>query len=121
MTLRELKKIVKKGESDNVEFKASIGQLNRGIETLCAFLNKKGGMLLLGIKDDGEIVGEKVTDNTKQDIANQLNRIEPYPDIETIFVPVSRDKEVIVLIAKPGINGPYVCNGRSYVRVQSTT
>lgn len=121
MNLKELKKIIKKGESDNVEFKASVSQLNRGVETLCAFLNKKGGMLLLGIKDDGEIIGEKVTDNTKQDIANQLNRIEPHPDIETLCIPVNKNKEVIVLIAKPGPNGPYVCNGRPYVRIQSTT
>jgi ATP-dependent DNA helicase RecG len=121
MNLRDLKKIVKHGESDIVEFKASTGQLNRAVETLCAFLNKNGGMLLLGITDDGEIVGEKVTDNTKRDIANQLNRIEPHADIETIFAPVDKNKEVIILVAKPGTNGPYVCNGRPYVRIQSTT
>src|SRR5579863_3036149 len=121
MNLRDLKKIVKSGESDIIEFKASTGQLSRAAETLCAFLNKNGGMLLFGIKDDGEIVGEKVTDNTKRDIANQLNRIEPHPDIDTLFVPVSKDKEIIILIAKPGTSGPYVCGGRPYVRVQSTT
>jgi len=121
MNLRDLKKIVKHGESDIVEFKASTAQLNRAVETLCAFLNKKGGALLLGVTDDGEMVGEKVTDNIKRDIANQLNRIEPHPDIETIFVPVGKNKEVIILVAKPGSNGPYVCNGRPYVRVQSTT
>ncbi|HEX4068770.1 MAG TPA: ATP-binding protein [Candidatus Babeliales bacterium] len=121
MNLKDLKKLVKGGESDIVEFKASTSQLNRGVETLCAFLNKKGGVLLLGIKDDGEIIGEKITDNTKIDIANQINRIEPHPDIDTLFVPVSKGKEVVVLVAKPGANGPYVCNGRPYVRVQSTT
>jgi ATP-dependent DNA helicase RecG len=121
MNLKELKKIIKSGESDIVEFKVSTGQLNRAVETLCAFLNKNGGMLLLGVKDDGEIIGEKVTDNTKRDIANQLNRIEPHADIDTIFVPVGKNKDVIVFVAKPGINGPYVCNGRPYVRVQSTT
>ncbi len=121
MNLRDLKKIVKSGESDNVEFKASTGQLNRAVETLCAFLNKKGGAIIFGVTDDGEIVGEKVTDNTKRDIANQLNRIEPHPDVETLFIPVGKGKEVIILAVKPGTNGPYVCNGRPYVRVQSTT
>ena len=121
MNLKDLKKIAKNGESDTVEFKLSTGQLNRGVETLCAFLNSKGGTLFLGIKDDGEIVGEKITDNTKREIANQLNRIEPHPHIDTIFVSVGKDKEVIVLVAKPEANGPYVCNGRPYVRIQSTT
>jgi ATP-dependent DNA helicase RecG len=121
MNLRDLKRIVKAGESDIVEFKTSTGQLNRAVETLCAFLNKKGGAIIFGVKDNGEIVGEKVTDNTKRDIANQLNRIEPYPDVETLFIPIGKDKDIIVLAVNAGTNGPYVCNGRPYVRVQSTT
>src|SRR5438046_8097526 len=100
MNLRDLKKIIKTGESDSIEFKVSTSQLNRAVETLCAFLNKKGGAIIFGVKDDGEIIGEKVTDNTKREIANQLNRIEPHPDIDTLFVPVGKNKEVIILIAK---------------------
>ncbi|MBA3752461.1 putative DNA binding domain-containing protein [Candidatus Dependentiae bacterium] len=121
MNIRALKTLVKQGETDTIEFKLSTGQLARATETLCAFLNKKGGMVLLGISDSGEILGEKVNDATKRDIANQLNRIEPLPDIETIFIPLTNNTDVIVLIAKPSSNGPYVCNGRPYVRIQSTT
>ena len=39
MTSEELERIVLDGESDKVEFKKSTGQLERGMETVCAFLN----------------------------------------------------------------------------------
>ena len=39
MTISELEALVRRGESDSVEFKKSTGQLTRAAETLCAFLN----------------------------------------------------------------------------------
>ena len=55
-------------------------------------------------------------------IANHLNRIEPSPDIETLSIAVDKEKSVIALIVKPNVqDGPYVCNGKPYIRVQSTT
>ena len=44
------------GENNTVEFKKSTGQLERGMETLCAFLNRDGGTVLFGISDKGEII-----------------------------------------------------------------
>src|SRR5476649_1478083 len=121
MTLAKLKSIVKRGESDALEFKASTKQLERGMETLCAFLNSKdGGTLLFGVKDKtGEIVGQSDTDEIRQTIANHLNHIEPFPEIETISIPVNKTDYVIALIVKHNSNAPYVCKGRPYQRVQS--
>ena len=39
MTTEELERIALDGESGKVEFKMSTGQLERGMETVCAFLN----------------------------------------------------------------------------------
>ena len=47
-----------KGEGIDLEFKTCRNQLTRDIyETVCAFLNRHGGTLLLGVKDDGTIEG----------------------------------------------------------------
>ena len=43
------------GESEDLEFKASFG--NEVIETLCAFTNHKGGVVLVGVEDSGKVVG----------------------------------------------------------------
>ncbi|WP_461834781.1 AlbA family DNA-binding domain-containing protein [Desulfothermus sp.] len=46
------------GECINIEFKESKKALNKDVyQTICAFLNRIGGHILLGVKDNGKIVG----------------------------------------------------------------
>ncbi|MEA3350768.1 MAG: BREX system Lon protease-like protein BrxL [Chloroflexota bacterium] len=60
--------LIDRGESDQVEFKSTLrwnlyaGQIDKDIEysvlkTIVAFLNKEGGTLLVGIEDDGSVLG----------------------------------------------------------------
>ncbi|MCD8524510.1 MAG: ATP-binding protein [Gammaproteobacteria bacterium] len=88
MNVEQMVALVAEGESDALEFKVSTGQLKPAFETLCAFLNKSGGAVLFGIKNDGRIVGQEVTDQTHLDIANMIAKIEPPTqiDIDTIAV-----------------------------------
>jgi ATP-dependent DNA helicase RecG len=51
-------KIIKEGEGLCIEFKECKNEINKGVyETVCAFLNRNGGELLLGVNDSGEITG----------------------------------------------------------------
>ena len=43
MKLAQLQKLVKQGESETVEFKKSTALMRSIFETICAFLNGKGG------------------------------------------------------------------------------
>ena len=43
MTLDQLQQLVAEGESERREFKKSTGELRGGMESLCGFLNGKGG------------------------------------------------------------------------------
>nr|WP_245402675.1 ATP-binding protein [Pontibacter sp. E15-1] len=45
------------GESDTVDFKQRISQPDKIARTLVSFANTRGGMILVGVKDDGTIVG----------------------------------------------------------------
>jgi ATP-dependent DNA helicase RecG len=71
MNLEQLKHLIGKGESGNIEFKKSTGQLRAAFETICAFLNGQGGTVLLGVDDTGKIIGQEITDNTRQEIARK--------------------------------------------------
>ena len=54
MTSEELKHIIKKGESLNIEFKTCGRKLPGSLfESVCAFLNTKGGKIFLGVEDEG--------------------------------------------------------------------
>ena len=54
----EIKAIIKQGENSQVEFKECQDRISHSVyETVCSFLNYKGGTLLLGVNDAGEIIG----------------------------------------------------------------
>lgn len=120
MTLAELKKLIKT-ENDRLEFKTTTGELRRACGTLCAFLNNHGGIVLIGVKNDGRLVGQMVTDATLQEIANELRKIEPPVSVKVNYVPVKGGKFVIVMEVPPGDHIPYIYDGRPYHRIESRT
>jgi ATP-dependent DNA helicase RecG len=65
-SLERVNALIADAETLNVEFKETTGQLERGMETLCAFLNGSGGTVLFGIANNGKIVGQEVSDTTKK-------------------------------------------------------
>ena len=56
-----VKQLIAEKENGQVEFKETTGQLERGMETLCAFLNSEGGTVLFGVTDKGKIIGQEVS------------------------------------------------------------
>lgn len=68
-----IKDFIKKGETKNIEFKSSLRYCLKtlksekyielsAIKNICAFLNSNGGKLIIGITDNGEILGLENTD-----------------------------------------------------------
>ena len=54
----ELLEIINSGESVTVEFKKATNKLPHNLfETICAFLNRNGGNIFLGVDDNGSIIG----------------------------------------------------------------
>lgn len=50
--------LIAQGESITLEFKTCEKKLNKDVyDTVCAFLNRHGGIILLGVTDDGEVQG----------------------------------------------------------------
>ena len=122
-TLNDVKRLMSDNETDSVEYKATTGQLERGMETLCAFLNGSGGSVLFGITDKGQINGQEVADSTKRNIAEAINRIEPTAEVQIIYIPLpDNEKKIIVLhVEDARLNRPFCYKGRAYVRVESMT
>lgn len=120
MILEELKKVIKT-ESDCLEFKSTTGEIYKACKTLCAFLNNHGGLVLIGVKDDGRLVGQMVTDATRQEIANELRKFEPPVFVKVNYIPVTEEKCVIAMKVPAGEHVPYTYDGRPYHRVESST
>ncbi|RLG13819.1 MAG: hypothetical protein DRN71_04115, partial [Candidatus Nanohalarchaeota archaeon] len=76
-------------ESETVELKPLLSQLERTLKTVCAFLNHKGGIIYFGISDKGDVIGQIATDSNFKKISQQIgSRIKPtvVPVIEEIEV-----------------------------------
>ena len=127
MTISELEALVRRGESDSVEFKKRTGQLTgqltRAAETFCAFLNGHGSLVVVGVSPDKKMIGQIVADGTLRDIAQCFKRFEPFAPIRIHRVPLpNSDREVLALQADTSFESrPFVFDGRSYERVGSTT
>lgn len=80
MTQQELNKILNQGEGIRIEFKeAQQGVPDSFYDTVVSFLNREGGVILLGVTDSGNVLGLGLQNlmNLKQDIVTALNN----PDV----------------------------------------
>lgn len=122
MDLAEIEALARKGESEDVELKRSTANLPRAVETLCGMLNGRGGVVLVGVADDGRVVGQHVSDSTLREVASALGTFEPTAPVRVERVPVGDGREVIVLSATPEPGrGPWMVRGRAWRRVGPTT
>ena len=105
-----------KRENEFVEFKESLGQLNRGLESLTAMLNKHGrGVVLFGIKDDGDVIGVNIGNKTLKDISDAItSRIKP------VVIPTITEEEneskIVIRVEVSGYNKPYSADGKYLIR-----
>ena len=70
LTIEDIQEIVAKDESRYLELKQTTGELYKAMTSACAFLNTDGGWVMFGITPKLKIVGQNVTDPTRQEIAN---------------------------------------------------
>jgi ATP-dependent DNA helicase RecG len=121
MNLESLKKLVSRGESERLEFKKSTGDLKGGMETLCGFLNGKGGRVLFGVTQGGRVLGQDVTDNTLREVAREIAKLDPPATIAQTSVPMEAARQVLVLESTVRSSRPYTYHGRPFRRVGTTT
>lgn len=123
MILKDIEAWVAQGESETLEFKKSTSQLNACGETLCGFLNRSGGKILIGVNAQGKVIGQMVGDRTMQEIANLIRRIEPEPVVDIKRVPMPGMKSEVIVLRVPNVQpaSPYSYDGRAYIRRGNTT
>ncbi len=121
MTLDQLAVLVEFGESETLELKTTTGGRREAARTICAMLNQRGGYVMFGIKPDGMIVGQQVSDRTLEELGAEIGRIRPSAYPEVMRVNVAEGREVIVVRVKAGEDTPYAYRGQGYQRVGNVT
>jgi hypothetical protein len=134
--------LILQGESDAVEFKSTLrtnlhtGQPDEKIQlavlkTIAAFLNAKGGSLLVGVADDGEVLGLQA-DGFPNDDKMGLHLVNLIKDrVGDVFLPYvhphfedQAGQRVLLVQCEPGPKAAFVKDGnaqRFFVRGANAT
>ncbi len=110
MTIQELEILTKEGEGYTLEFKENLGK--RFNVEVVAFANSMGGKILIGVNDDGKIIGTDISNNQRANIQNQISQIEPRINVKIEVV-----DNVIVVNVPEGEDKPYSSSEGYFLRV----
>jgi ATP-dependent DNA helicase RecG len=118
----ELAKLTKRGEGPTLEFKRSTAELREGMQSVCAFLNGSGGMVLFGVRSDGVVEGQQVSDKTIREVTQAYERFEPPANVPVERLSLKGGREILVLRTDGTSDSiPFTYEGRPFERVGSTT
>ncbi len=107
-------------EDEHVEFKKTLSQLDRGIESLVAMLNKHGfGKVVFGIENNAEVVGlEDIGEETIKKVATRIIEavlpfVTPHIELQNL------DGKTVLEVDVHGDKRPYSCFGNYFIRIGS--
>jgi hypothetical protein len=118
-TADALQRAIERGESDILEFQVGLPSDTEVAKTLVAFANSRGGVLLVGVANDGAVVGLSVTEAEQalKRIRSVAANILPTPattDVQTI-----RGRAVVYAMVDPApahARPVLTASGESYIR-----
>ena len=119
---KTIKRLLKKGEGIDLEFKETKSELSKSFwETVCAFLNRDGGKILLGVDDNGEITGvdEKALELIKKSITDNSNNSELLKPAFILYPKlIQLAKKKIILVDVPSSSQVHSYKNKIYDRAE---
>ena len=98
MTLDDLRRLAAMGEGRHLEFKNRVPRPDRLAREVIALANTDGGKVLLGVDDNGSVIGLKDADEELFALREALGpRVEPEVEVEVETVRVSRRRLALVV------------------------
>ena len=121
LTQEDIQLLLSAGEGYNAEFKVAVPTKVKELAAeICAFANAAGGVLLIGVDDNNQIIGVQIDNAKRSAIQNSMNDITPslHCSLELVVV---EGKTIGVISVPSGQNKPYVLSGAIYVRIGPNT
>jgi ATP-dependent DNA helicase RecG len=124
MTESDIQKILSQGEGVSIEFKKAKTKVPSSLyETVVSFANTNGGVILLGVNDDGTVLGiaPELKSQFLKDIATALNSIENINPVMYLNpTAVEYQGKIIVPVQVPASSQVHNHKGRMYIREYET-
>jgi predicted HTH transcriptional regulator len=97
---------IRAGEGSTVEWKRELSSVDRAGAILCSFLNGTGGLLVVGIADDGERVGAPDPPAAVADLREAASRLLPPQEIAIHDIPLDAARSLVVAEVTPARKPP---------------
>ena len=110
MNQKEFEFILKHGEGLKSEFKENFDSKKIGKE-IAAFANTEGGRVFIGVNDNGEVKGIKITNKLKSEIQDIARNCDP-----SICIKLETIGNVLIVNVDEGVNNPYRCSAGFFLR-----
>ena len=119
---QDLEHVTLAGESDTLEFKRELPQKREDIAVVAvSFANSRGGRILVGIDDNGQVVGCNL-EKPEEQLASILRHYCEPPLSFGVTETMLREKRVISVTITEGTDKPYLVRDKGvYVRSGSTS
>jgi ATP-dependent DNA helicase RecG len=117
----DLAALIAAGEGETLEFKRSVAELDQVVETIAAFANTRGGIVLIGVGPDGSVLGVDVGRVTVERIAGRITgNTDPtlYPSVTEAAI---GGRAVVVISVQESESRPHLAFGRAFKRVAGST
>ena len=100
MMLEQIRKLLSEGEGLTIEFKECVDELSNSVfETVCSFSNRYGGYIILGVSNDGNVIGIKpsAVQKMKKNFVNTLNNPQRFsPTLFLTMEEITIDGRIIL-------------------------
>jgi len=116
MTPSELRKIVARGETETLELKATMPAQQTIAKHVCGFLNAQGGRLLIGVAEQGHVVGLHNAERVAEELRHDLMAAISPPALWTVERVEVGDEEIVLIQVPEGMDKPYVVDGAIHLR-----
>lgn len=101
-----LERLVAEGEGQQLEFKKKAAHPEKVVRGLIAFANTKGGLLLLGVSDNGTLAGVPYPEEEILAVNKMLQQTLPRLHVHYQTVALSQKKSIVVLDVQPHADRP---------------
>ena len=112
----QIKSLIRRGESDSVEFITQSHQLDRIGRTVCAFLNGKGGTVFVGVDDKGRIIGVEAPGTLAEKLQKYLNEHLTPHALWSVSIDSDDGKSIVSVEVPAAKDRPYIFDGSIFIR-----
>jgi len=117
MRAQEILHLIEQDESDSLELKRSLGERREVIETAGAFANGSGGIILVGVSPNKEIIGIQIGIDTLESLANTIKQNTDPAVLPSISVAQIENKQVIIIQVYESPVKPVLAYNKAFKRV----